>query len=572
MTEAKNIFRVGGVPEHFNYPWHMAIEMGLFKKRGVEVQWVEQKLGTGAMIKAVKSGEVDMVLALTEGLVGDILQGSDLRLVGTYVKSPLTWAVSTGSKSKFNSIEDLKSQKFGISRFKSGSHLMVCVLALERGWHPSRDISFEVKGDFKSLRDGLNDDSTAAFLWETFTTKPYHDSGEIRRIGQITTPWPCFQMACRKETVENRSEVLEKVIEAIQEACVLFHSNKDMPEIIAKRYGLKSEDAKAWYDAVHIAAERTIAEAGLERAMIALIQAGVIPKAEYNVADVVAPSLCSLRKDIKFIKLYNKPELLKSFYNNLRENKLIKGPIEYKSLLPYDQHHYFGVDALEEAKKLLSIDEKSSIINIGSGLGGPARYFAGEHKVQRVLAVELQDDLNRAASELTERCSLSGKVTHICGDFLKVGEYLGADSFDHIVSWLTVLHIKDRETLFKTSNKVLKKGGLFFAEDFYALKPLNAREKHILEEEVFCPYVPSMEEYKKQITDQGFEIVECTDLTESWLEYSKKRVAYWDGNKEELTRVHRADTFKRLRFFYNTIKELYEGGSLGGLRIIARKL
>lgn len=46
--------RVGGVPEHFNYPWHLARERGLFAKHGVHVEWVEQKEGTGQMIKSVR--------------------------------------------------------------------------------------------------------------------------------------------------------------------------------------------------------------------------------------------------------------------------------------------------------------------------------------------------------------------------------------------------------------------------------------------------------------------------------------------------------------------------------------
>jgi ABC-type nitrate/sulfonate/bicarbonate transport system substrate-binding protein len=52
MTSSTTI-RVGGVPEHFNYPWHLAQELGLFAKRGVQVEWVEQKEGTGQMIKSV---------------------------------------------------------------------------------------------------------------------------------------------------------------------------------------------------------------------------------------------------------------------------------------------------------------------------------------------------------------------------------------------------------------------------------------------------------------------------------------------------------------------------------------
>lgn len=50
-----------------------------------EVEFVEIKEGTGAMVQAALSGRVDVVVALTEGLVASIAAGSDLRLLGTYV-------------------------------------------------------------------------------------------------------------------------------------------------------------------------------------------------------------------------------------------------------------------------------------------------------------------------------------------------------------------------------------------------------------------------------------------------------------------------------------------------------
>ncbi len=53
-----------------------------------QVEFVEVKLGTGAMITAAKAREVDVIVALTEGLVQDIAKGSDLRLLGTYVVRP----------------------------------------------------------------------------------------------------------------------------------------------------------------------------------------------------------------------------------------------------------------------------------------------------------------------------------------------------------------------------------------------------------------------------------------------------------------------------------------------------
>ena len=109
--------------------------------------------------------------------------------------TPLCWAVVSGAASAITSVDGLKGKTFAISRLGSGSHLMACVLAVQRGWNPAKDLKFVVAGDFKSLRDAVNSGLADAFMWETFTTKPYWDSGELRRVGDITTPWPCFMLA-----------------------------------------------------------------------------------------------------------------------------------------------------------------------------------------------------------------------------------------------------------------------------------------------------------------------------------------------------------------------------------------
>jgi sulfonate transport system substrate-binding protein len=77
MTQGPGLkLRVGGVPEHFNLPWHLAREQGFYEKHGVEVEWVEQKEETGQMINSLKEGKVDVVIALTEGLVAGKLYPS----------------------------------------------------------------------------------------------------------------------------------------------------------------------------------------------------------------------------------------------------------------------------------------------------------------------------------------------------------------------------------------------------------------------------------------------------------------------------------------------------------------
>jgi len=49
--------RVGGVPEHFNSPWHIAMESGAFEEAGLRVEWSTIDTGTGTMCEALNWGE-----------------------------------------------------------------------------------------------------------------------------------------------------------------------------------------------------------------------------------------------------------------------------------------------------------------------------------------------------------------------------------------------------------------------------------------------------------------------------------------------------------------------------------
>eukprot|EP00043_Microstomoeca_roanoka_P006354 m.62229 g.62229 ORF g.62229 m.62229 type:complete len:582 (+) comp13381_c0_seq5:173-1918(+) len=563
---------VGGVPEHFNYPWKMAEQRGIFTKYNVEVDFREQSLGTGAMVKAAKEGELDLILALTEGLVADIASGSDMRLLGTYVGSPLCWAISTGVTSKIQDVEDLRDGKFAVSRMGSGSQLMAYVLAIQRGWDPL-GISFEVKGDIHKLCAGVNDLSTDAFLWETFTTKPYHDAGTVRRIGDITTPWPCFMIAARSSVIDERLADIQACLTAVHEAAVLFHEEtQTMPREIASTYGLQLADAQAWYSGVEIVANRFVSEAALEKAVEALKVCGILAADKtYSVADFLDARVAELQRDLRSMKLYDRSELVVALYKQLAAKGLSKGPLNYTDLLDLDQHHYYGTKAVDAVIQKCDVTDKSRVINIGSGLGGPSRYMAGKTGCL-VLACEIQDDLSRTATELTTRCDLSSKVHHMTGDFMTLSHHLQRNGYDAIVSWLTVLHFADRLTLFKSCYELLRPGGFFFAADFFALQALTKQEKQILNDEVGCQTLAaSIDDYKHELELAGFKIVEISDTTEDWKSYTRGRVETVTQERSTKAPIVGEDLYDRMLRFYTTVADLYEGGHLGGLEVYAQK-
>ena len=110
----------------------------------------------------------------------------------------------------------------------------------------------------------------------------------------------------------------------------------------------------------------------------------------------------------------------------------------------------------------MGINSKTRILDVGSGIGGPARYIADKTGA-KITAIELQADQNDLAINLTKKCGLSNQVSHICGDILNYN--FQNQRFDIVVSWLTLYHISDHQTLLKKLYDLLNPNGLFFTED-----------------------------------------------------------------------------------------------------------
>ena len=242
-------------------------------------------------------------------------------------------------------------------------------------------------------------------------------------------------------------------------------------------------------------------------------------------------------------------------------------PLSVDDLVPYDQYHYDGTNAVDAAAEMLGVVEQEHVLDVGSGLGGPARYMAAQVGC-RVTALELQGDLHETAVELTSRCGLEGRVEHLHGDVL--GGAAGSGRFDGIMSMLCFLHISDRETLLTSCRTALRPGAPMFVEDYYARGELEADELDDLSTHVFCDYLPAMDTYRSQLLAAGFEIEEIVDMTASWTEFVVERLEGFRAAHDRLVSIHGQETVDALDLFYATVVRLFEGGRLGGIRYLVR--
>lgn len=237
--------KVGGVPEHFNLPWHFCIDDGRFKENGLDVSWRDFPDGTGAMCKALRNKEIEVAIILTEGIIQDIHHGNDAVIVQEYIASPLIWGIHVAAESNYQSLEDLKDQKVAISRYGSGSHLMAYVNAHNLGWDPAK-LEFEVVGNIDGAIEALQSGKAGYFMWEHFTTKPLVDRGVFRRIADCPSPWSCFVIAVQKDFLKKEQAAILAMLKILNEVTKQF---KEIPKIevaLAKKYDQKVKDIEQW--------------------------------------------------------------------------------------------------------------------------------------------------------------------------------------------------------------------------------------------------------------------------------------------------------------------------------------
>jgi len=271
--------------------------------------------------------------------------------------------------------------------------------------------------------------------------------------------------------------------------------------------------------------------------------------------------------NIKSMKLYNNVDRI---FNELKEiGKSTSSSLLVEDLTKFDQLHYHGTDAIDIFIEKLEINEKTKILDVGSGIGGPARYLADITGAE-ITAIELQSDQNNLAKDLTKKCGLSNKVSHICGDILDYD--FKNQTFDAVVSWLTLYHIANHEILLKKLFDLLNPNGFFYTEDITSRINLSDADRKEIKKEIYGIHLPYFDKYISNLEQNGFKLIFSEDMSSSWTDFTKERIKKYNSEKERNIRVHGKEVYDSLNSFYNFVGQYFSNGKLGGIRVIAKKL
>ena len=207
---------------------------------------------------------------------------------------------------------------------------------------------------------------------------------------------------------------------------------------------------------------------------------------------------------------YGSPGIARRILDALAQSGQDVSKLSPAMLYPLDQFHGRQLAATEDHLAKLNLTPAMHVIDVGSGIGGPARYMAANFGC-RVTGIDLTEEFVTAARELTERCGLAGRVTFEQGNALAMP--FADASFDAASCQYVAMNIADKQGLLREIRRVLKPGGrlvwssvvLARAEpDFpvpWAREPAGS-------------FLVSAEALRPMFGDAGFRIVEWTDETE----------------------------------------------------------
>jgi len=271
--------KLGGVPEHFNLPIHLAIERGDFEREGLNVEWTTFKGGTGQMTAALRSNEVDACILLTEGIIKDIFKGNPSKIISVYINTPLIWGIHSAAHNSLEHHNHIYDKKYAISRFGSGSHLMAIVDANSKNEQISEE-QFEVIKNLDGALESLAQLETDVFYWEKYTTKPFVDSEQLKRVGEFLTPWPCFVIAATNQILEQQPQAIIKLLQVIHKSAREFMDDENAIQMVSERYGQQLKDVERWFHSTEWAIHGWVSNKMLKSVVYNLKTANIIGEDE----------------------------------------------------------------------------------------------------------------------------------------------------------------------------------------------------------------------------------------------------------------------------------------------------
>ncbi len=220
---------------------------------------------------------------------------------------------------------------------------------------------------------------------------------------------------------------------------------------------------------------------------------------------------------------YRAPDLLSRIQHGLEAIGKSAESVRLDDLAAVDEFHLRGPEATQELIEILDVVADSHVLDVGSGLGGPARRLA-KATGSRVTGVDLSEDYCAVGNELTGWLGLSERVRLEPGDATRL-ERFAPSSFDAAWSIHVGMNVEDKGSLYAGIAQVLKPGAPFVLFDILSA---GAEEPQYPAPWAATPeqsFLATADEMSAHLERAGLSIIEIKDQTSQSLAFLDETIA-----------------------------------------------
>ena len=216
---------------------------------------------------------------------------------------------------------------------------------------------------------------------------------------------------------------------------------------------------------------------------------------------------------------YTKGKLLSRLNAALRDDGFDPDHPSMEALAPYDQFHGRGLEATVEVAGLVQAGPGDHILDVGSGIGGPARYFANRFGC-RVTGIDLTAEFCEVARHLTHLLALEDRVRFELGNALSMPF---ADAmFDGAYSMNVSMNIADKPAFYREIRRVLKPGAWLVLSEVARSGDGELDYPTPWAASASTSFLSTPEETRRGLLEAGFEVIRLHATLEQALEFGAR--------------------------------------------------
>ena len=273
-----------------------------------------------------------------------------------------------------------------------------------------------------------------------------------------------------------------------------------------------------------------------------------------------------LRSVILFYETHpiNEYEILEK----LRADGIDREMLTEEVLKDYDQDHFGGLEAVDVLAEKAGIDASTRVLDVCSGMGGPARYLA--HRLGcRVTGLDITESRHEAAMRLTALVGLEHLVDFRLGNALDMP--FADATFDVVIGQEAFAHVPDKPRLIAECARVVRPGGIIAFTDILRRDGLSAAEFERLREDMTFQSLETLDGYGRLLARSGCALIGRDDLSIWWTEVLQGRLAMYRSLEDTTVARFGAAHFQKWDATYAFFVGLFAVGRLGGGRFVARR-